>query len=147
MLSTTQLQPRNWKLKIVAATLTLAFGSFGASGDGTRAAPDNSAKSGSAPASVYGETPQPNQVRQNYLVFARQSGKVVGAFYTPRSEFTCFIGSQTTNQSLAVEPLASSGAKAGKVQVKLSNLHPIQPSSNDQRILSACKQTVELADK
>lgn len=145
MLSTTQLQPRSWKLKILAATLTLAFGSFGASRDVARAAPE-SAQSGSTPVSVYGETPQPNQIRQNYLVFALHNGKVVGAFYTPRSEFTCFT-SQATNQSLAVEPLASNGAKAGKVQVKLSNLHLIQPSSNDQRILSVCKQTVALANK
>lgn len=146
MFSTTQLQPRNWKLKTVAATLTLAFANLGASGDVTRAVPDP-AKSGQAPASVYGETPQPNQIRQNYLVFARQNGKVVGAFYTPRSEFTCFTGSQTTNQLLAVEPLANNGAKVSKVQVKLSNLHPIQPSSNDQRILSACKQTVAAVGK
>lgn len=144
MLSTTQLQPRSWKLKILAATLTLAFGSFGASRDVARAAPE-SAQSGSTPVSVYGETPQPNQIRQNYLVFALHNGKVVGAFYTPRSEFTCFTG-QATNRSLAVEPLASNGV-TGKVQVKLSSLHPIQPSSNDQRILSACKQTVALADK
>ncbi|MBD2078953.1 hypothetical protein [Leptolyngbya sp. FACHB-17] len=41
---------------------------------------------------LYGNSPKPNQVAQNYIVLERHNGKVVGAFYSPQSEFTCFTG-------------------------------------------------------
>lgn len=42
---------------------------------------------------LYGQSQQPNQIGQEYLVFEVRQGKVTGAFYLPQSEFNCFQGS------------------------------------------------------
>ncbi|HEY9652608.1 MAG TPA: hypothetical protein V6C95_18270 [Coleofasciculaceae cyanobacterium] len=90
---------------------------------------------------LYGEAPQPNQLSQTYVVFQHQNGKVVGAIYSPNSEFDCFIGSQS-NKILNLKSVSSESV--GAAQINLSKLHPIKTVSiNDQRMLSACKQTVE----
>jgi len=41
---------------------------------------------------LYGQSPEPEQLGQEYMVFEAHHGKVVGAFYLPRSEFSCFHG-------------------------------------------------------
>ena len=42
---------------------------------------------------LYGQSQQPNQIGQEYMVFEVRQGKVMGAFYLPQSEFNCFQGS------------------------------------------------------
>ncbi|MUL36508.1 hypothetical protein [Gloeocapsopsis dulcis] len=41
---------------------------------------------------LYGRAPQPQQIGQEYMVFELHQGKVIGAFYLPYSEFSCFSG-------------------------------------------------------
>lgn len=94
---------------------------------------------------LYGNSPQPNQLLHNYVVFERQNGKVVGAFYSPQSDFTCFAGN-IQGTRLEVEAIAPEQSSY-EVKAQLSSLNAISTiSSNDQRILSTCKQaTIALA--
>ncbi len=39
---------------------------------------------------LYGQSPTPEQIGQEYIVFQVWQGQVVGAFYLPQSEFNCF---------------------------------------------------------
>lgn len=88
---------------------------------------------------LYGNAPQPNQLLHHYVVFERQEGQVVGAFYSPHSEFTCFTG-ELDGTRLEVEALPPEQSPYA-VQAQLSSLNPIASvSPNDQRILSICKQ-------
>ncbi len=41
---------------------------------------------------LYGQSPQPQQIGQEYIVIEVNKSKVVGAFYLPSSEFNCFDG-------------------------------------------------------
>lgn len=92
---------------------------------------------------LYGEDPQPDQIGKGYVVFTHQNGKVVGAFYYPRSEFDCFAGSLSRNL-LDVKSVGADDSEVMEVKVNLLDLYPIQKvSSNDQQILSVCKQEVE----
>jgi hypothetical protein len=103
---------------------------------------------------LYGETARPNVVGKEYIVFETIGTKARGAFYLPRSEFSCFYGQlkgarlnvtvidpfdrQKYSFSLTVN---SNGLNASK-QPK-SGQATYQPldkiSSNDLRILAACK--------
>ena len=105
---------------------------------------------------LYGRSPEPETMGQEYLVFKVQKGEVVGAFYMPRSEFNCFSGSFDSRQinlsivdsydgikydyaiSLqVVSPVATNSRRSSEVALegyyRLDNL-----SDNDQRILNAC---------
>jgi hypothetical protein len=42
---------------------------------------------------LYGQSDKPEEIGKEYLVFQVQRGKVIGAFYLPQSEFSCFSGS------------------------------------------------------
>ncbi|MBD1812866.1 hypothetical protein NDI43_26170 [Microcoleus vaginatus GB2-A3] len=93
---------------------------------------------------LYGDSPQPNQVLQNYIVFQRQNDRVVGAIYAPRSDFACFTGKIQGNtlSGKAISP----GGKLQTIEIntQLTNLHSIRTiSSNDRRILSTCQQTAQ----
>ncbi|WP_104548406.1 hypothetical protein [Chroococcidiopsis sp. TS-821] len=41
---------------------------------------------------LYSSAPAPQQIGQEYLVFELHQGQVIGAFYLPYSEFSCFVG-------------------------------------------------------
>lgn len=95
---------------------------------------------------LYGETPQPNQVSKGYVVFQRQKGKVVGAIYSPNSEFSCFTGSKKNN-TLDVKSVGAGELKTGTAKINLSRLHQIKSlSANEQRIISVCKQETVAPD-
>ena len=51
---------------------------------------------------LYGQSPQPNQLGQGYVLFQRQQGKVTGALYMPQSEFSCFEGTLDKSGELAM---------------------------------------------
>lgn len=97
---------------------------------------------------LYGNSPVPNQLAHNYVVFERHKGKVVGAFYSPQSEFTCFAGG-IRGTRLEVEALIPEEATTQAVRARLSSLHPLQRvSANDRRMLAVCKQqTIALAPR
>lgn len=96
---------------------------------------------------LYGETPQSNQMNKAYVVFQRQNEGVVGAIYSPNSEFDCFTGSQN-NKTLNVKSASTGESLLGAAKINLSKLHQIKTvSANEQRILSACKQAVSSQEK
>lgn len=94
---------------------------------------------------LYGNSQQPNQLLHNYVVFEQQDGKVVGAFYSPQSDFTCFTG-DVQGTRLEVEAVAPEQPPY-EVKAQLAQLNALPTiSENDQRMLSTCKQaTVSLA--
>ncbi len=103
---------------------------------------------------LYGETARPNVVGKEYIIFETIGTKTRGAFYLPRSEFSCFYGQlrgaslnvtlidpfdrQKYSFILTVHP---NGLTASKQQ--RSGQPTYQPltkiSANDRRILAACK--------
>jgi hypothetical protein len=55
---------------------------------------------------AYGETQKRDQRGQTYFVFEVKQGKVLGAFYTPRSSYDCTYG-QVTGTELALKVVDS----------------------------------------
>ncbi len=41
---------------------------------------------------LYGESDRPDVVGKEYIIFETSGNKTIGAFYLPRSEFSCFYG-------------------------------------------------------
>ena len=105
---------------------------------------------------LYGQSPQREQLGQEYLVFKVNAGKVTGAFYQPRSEYSCFSGELTASQlSLSIrdsydnsvspyaialkpqEPVAGNAQNLGNMT--LDGYYALgKLSANDQRILKDC---------
>lgn len=122
---------------------------------------------------LYGQSPKPQQVGQEYMVFEVREGKVIGAFYLPQSEFSCFKGTlQSGNLALMVaygpdsNPYEDSiavqdsqqvatasnkppieniyNATAYAYSVALQNYHKIASiSGNDQQMLRTCKSNYQ----
>lgn len=122
---------------------------------------------------LYGQSPQPNQMGQEYMVFEASKGKVIGAFYLPQSEFGCFQGSLIAGKlSLLMaddsssEPYSDPVAGQNSPQVAaasdrlgigeeyqqmtsphavaLQNYYQLSSmSDNDRRILATCKSTYQ----
>ena len=108
---------------------------------------------------LYGQSQQPSQIGQEYIVFEVRDGKVIGALYMPRSEFSCFQGTMDASElemmvnhpyedteypyAIALDtsaPLASQDGQ-NQVAVTLKGYHPLEEvSANDQRMLATCKQ-------
>lgn len=117
---------------------------------------------------LYGQSPEPEQIGQEYMVFEVHQGKVIGAFYLPQSEFSCFSGTIKSGQlalKVANSPDSSPYPDSGNGQdsqqvattsnssyidsnnsvtypysVALQNYHQLASvSANDQRILTSCK--------
>jgi hypothetical protein len=106
---------------------------------------------------LYGQSPERDQLNSAYLVFEVTQGKVVGAFYMPRSSFDCVYGSLQADQlalnvvdsySREAYPYAVALQSEGTIAdsqgaatpVTLEGMHRITNiTSNDQRILSTCK--------
>jgi hypothetical protein len=93
---------------------------------------------------LYGDSPQPNQVLQNYIVFQRHNDTVVGAIYAPRSDFACFTGKIQGNTLYGKAISVGGKIQTVEVNTQLTNLHSIRTiSSNDRRILSMCQDTAQ----
>ena len=114
---------------------------------------------------LYSQSPQPEQMGQEYMVFEVRQGKVNGAFYLPYSEFSCFYGTlQSGKLALTIAngadsaPLpdlvadqnsqqlatASDRVHIAKItypySVALQEYYQLASvSENDQRILATCK--------
>lgn len=107
---------------------------------------------------LYGESPRPDVVGKEYIIFEKNGNKTVGAFYLPRSEFSCFQG-QFKDARLNVtlfDPfdrrkylfsltLAPDGLTASKQpMLGQPTYQPLSKiSTNDRRILAACKQQLQ----
>ncbi len=117
---------------------------------------------------LYGQSSQPEQIGQEYIVFEARQGKLIGALYMPHSEFRCFYGSVDAQQmnltvvnpydqtaishTIARERQSPVAAAGGQInleetydsltypyRVQLEGYQPIpQLSENDERILSTC---------
>lgn len=128
-------------LKAVALGLTLTLGGFVIVGAAAQAQPQpTQSKVLTTGTFVYGQTPQPNQLRHEYVVFSHQNGEVVGAIYYPRSEFVCFTGS-LERKTIDIESVDVGKSKSATARIELSNLYRVSSiSSTDHRILSTCKK-------
>jgi hypothetical protein len=107
---------------------------------------------------LYGQSQQPDQIGQEYIVFEVSGGRLIGALYMPHSEFSCFQGTMTANEIdmtvnhpyentqypyaialSATSPLASQDEET-KVPVTLKGYHALeQISANDERMLATCQ--------
>lgn len=121
---------------------------------------------------LYGQSPEPEQMGQEYMVFEVRRGKVIGAFYLPYSEFSCFQGSLQSGKlalmiandpDLAPEPDSAALQNSQQVatasdthignsykptayshSVALQDYHKLPSvSANDQRILTICKKNYQ----
>ncbi len=117
---------------------------------------------------LYGQSSEPAQIGHEYVVFELRQDKVVGAFYLPQSEFSCFEGTLRSGKlSLTIasnpdsdadpSPVASQPSQvatasgrlpigtgpnpiAYSYSVALQNYHKLASvSTNDQQILRTCK--------
>lgn len=122
---------------------------------------------------VYGQSPQPQQIGQEYMVFEMHQGQVIGAFYLPQSEFNCFRGTMDSgklalmmannldsdaNTDLIADQNAPKVATASEspsigdgygaikspYSVALQNYYQLSAvSKNDQQILTSCKNNYQ----
>ena len=108
---------------------------------------------------LYGESSQPEQIGQSYMVFEVNQGQVTGAFYMPRSSFDCFTGvPQGNHLSLKIidsytqethsyqiglnntAVVATVGGQVSENNLVLEGFHRLPDvSENDTRILNQCK--------
>lgn len=108
---------------------------------------------------LYGQSPQPNQLGQAYMVFEVIQGRLIGGFYMPRSSFDCFSGNVEGNQlalnivdsysqevhnySIAysnVSTVATSTPSGASPSVALDGFYPIETlSQTDHDILKTCQ--------
>jgi len=101
--------------------------------------PDSTSISTSDQIYLYGQSPKPDQIKQEYFVFEVRQGKVVGAFYLPRSAFYCFYGNLERTQ-LNLTVVDTYDGTTSPYSVNLQQYHPIPTvSNNDRRILGICK--------
>ncbi|MBW4600570.1 MAG: hypothetical protein KME29_13475 [Calothrix sp. FI2-JRJ7] len=72
---------------------------------------------------LYGQSPQPGQLGQGYVVFEKKQGRVVGALYMPDSEYSCFNGSvdEAGEIAMTVNPNAS---ESGQTEVATDQEEP-----------------------
>jgi hypothetical protein len=103
---------------------------------------------------LYGESNRPNVIGKEYIIFETTRDRAIGAFYLPRSEFSCFYGrikgvqldltifdpfdGQKSNFTLNYN---RGGLSASKQPVTSQpNYLPLSKiSNNDRRILAICK--------
>jgi hypothetical protein len=107
---------------------------------------------------LYGESNQPEIIGKEYIIFETTGTKTIGAFYLPKSEFSCFKGQfhgarlsvnlidtfdrQNYNFTLTLNP---SGLTASKLPMMGEPTY--QPlgaiSANDRQILASCKAQLQ----
>lgn len=98
--------------------------------------------SGTSEISVYSETSQANQVGQGYLIFEERGETLIGAFYYPQSEYSCFTG-QKNGQTLEILSLPSYQEPMSNFSLSLDQMQSVrQISGAEKQVLSACRQDV-----
>lgn len=90
---------------------------------------------------LYGQSRNPDEIKQEYFVFEMRQSKVVGAFYLPRSAFYCFYGTSDRTQLNLIVVDSYDGSRS-PYSVNLQQYYPISTiSENDRRILGICKES------
>ncbi|MBD2343341.1 hypothetical protein [Anabaena subtropica] len=110
---------------------------------------------------LYGQSPQPDQIGQGYILFQKRQGRLLGALYMPNSEFSCFQGAINQSGNLAMTVTGTPDASASlevsaastlprfsddqptsyAYSLALQDYHQINTiSANDRRILQMCSQ-------
>ena len=116
---------------------------------------------------LYGQSPEADEIGNEYLVFEVFQHQVVGVFYMPYSEFSCFYGNIETgemkvsivdpydktkiyNQNIAfrqLSPIAALSNDRITRSVGLEGYHQIkQVSNNDRRMLNTCLEEYPYLD-
>jgi hypothetical protein len=102
---------------------------------------------------VFGQTSQPEEIGKEYLVFEARDSQVIGGFYMPASEYSCFRGTikedqidltfvdpqdgSTSSQSLALQP---NSLIASNKPLALQGYQPVtRISTNAQQVLKNCR--------
>lgn len=122
---------------------------------------------------LYSQSPEQEQIGQEYMVFEMRQGNIIGAFYLPYSEFTCFSGTlrsgklalmvahapdsdpypgsvatQNSQQVAGASDRATIenvyNALASPYSVVLQDYYQLASvSANDQRLLRTCKNNYQ----
>ncbi|MFB8790796.1 MAG: hypothetical protein U7123_18565 [Potamolinea sp.] len=122
---------------------------------------------------LYGQSSEPEEMGKEYIVFESRQGKVVGAMYLPKSEYTCFYGTLDSKQmnltvvnpydqtaithKIARTQSTQIAAAGGQINIQnsydsLKYPHAVglegyqaisKVSDNDQRILSECRDNYQ----
>jgi hypothetical protein len=90
---------------------------------------------------LYGQSPESNQLGQEYMVFEMRQGEVTGAFYLPQSEFSCFQGSLNSDK-LSVTVAADANSEADAAQVAAVGNSQIEDDYS--QISSPCSRVAKL---
>ncbi|MFM6039821.1 MAG: hypothetical protein ACKO3K_14245 [Cuspidothrix sp.] len=112
---------------------------------------------------LYGQSAQPNQLGEGYILFQKQQNRIIGALYVPQSEFSCFQGTLAKSGELAMTVKSSPG-EVGAIEVSTRSRIPqisddtsetyahsislqdyyqlTSVSANDRNILQMCKQEI-----
>ncbi len=91
---------------------------------------------------LYGETPHANQTGQGYIIFEQRGQTLMGAFYYPQSEFSCFTG-QRKGQQLEILTLPSHQDTMTNLSLSLEQLQQISTIGSSERdALATCRQDV-----
>lgn len=111
---------------------------------------------------LFGQTAEPDQVGQGYVVLERAGDRVYGALYFPSSSFDCFSGrvqgtelamniinsydqeTYTYSLALADGPVVAASDTTGELApFNLSGFQSIDTlSANDHRMLAICRNVV-----
>ncbi|AKG20601.1 hypothetical protein [Calothrix sp. 336/3] len=115
---------------------------------------------------VYGQSTKPWQTGKGYIVFEQNQGKIIGALYVPKSEFSCFQGNLSQSGELAMtvtgypgettptQVATSSSDRLPKLDddqsvsyahsLSLQDYHQLETvSAGDRQILQSCKNVLQ----
>lgn len=95
---------------------------------------------------LYGEANTAHQLGKGYLIFEQSGAQIVGAMYSPQSEYTCFTGKRAATQ-VDLQPFEPGQPLPDQetVQISLSGLHSIAPiSPSERQVLAACQREASL---
>ncbi|NJK99945.1 MAG: hypothetical protein HC910_05010 [Spirulinaceae cyanobacterium SM2_1_0] len=104
----------------------------------------------------FGQVPEAGVIGYEYLVFEIRNGRVMGAIYAPRSEYSCFTGTaqngvlalsitdpyddQVYPYAIALETPSTLAAGQAQSAVSLTGHHRIQTLRElEQQLLTACR--------
>jgi hypothetical protein len=91
---------------------------------------------------LYGEAAEADQIGKGYVVFSQRNGRVIGAFYHPSSEFSCFSGAIADNQ-LRITPSEVGSEDASQQDMSLASLYQIKTLTDvSQNALQVCEQEI-----
>ena len=137
------LSPSNFSIASTAGHADLSDIKPGvlASPSAPNPAPDTASRGLAEGIYLYGQSRQPDEIKKEYFVFEMRQGKVIGAFYLPRSAFYCFYGTLDRTQ-LNLTVVDSYNDSRSPYSANLQQYYPISViSENDRRILGICKES------